>query len=134
MLNPNCQIPKCQNGQWKIREEITKSVGKRNNWVWERLLEFRKNQAVCQEISHIHGGRQTAFFPPCVITTLKVEAYSEIPPADGWLTENEIAKKRNITWRIARKLLAAYQTLAQLRLDSRNRVRWHYPPAVLQSL
>lgn len=134
MHDKNCKLPSCKNSTWMTREQITKAVKKRNNWVWGKLDQYRTDERFCQKLPHTHKAKQTPYFPPCVLTALRIEAYSIIPPANGWLTESEIAKKLKVTWRMVKKLLAPYLAMAELRRDSRNRTRWHYSPTIIQSL
>lgn len=123
--------PACSCGVWQNPKQIRLKIRKRRTWIASRLAKWN-NIATLRCIR----GRPTRFFPPCVLMTLRIEAYFEIRPAGGWKTRNEIIKLlgKDLTWRTMDKLLAPYIDLAEIRLDKRNRARIHYPPKVFNNL
>ena len=126
------KIPKCPGGEWKTAEHLERMLHKRNRWVDQQLKPFSD---YAFQAAHIHGGRKTNYYPPCVGVVLGLIAHP-VPSANGWVTRNQVvaASKGVLTWRTAQSYLDGYGDQAQDRLDKRHRITLHYPPWVLEEL
>lgn len=130
MFSPKAKFPSCERGNWISPEEIDLFIKRHRRWVLKRLP---RDGEISVSMEHVHGGRPTIFYPPCIIFALRLEA-EHIPTAHGWLTRRDIEVRLGVTWRIANKLLEQFADRCEIRRDKGGRRRIHYPPSVLHAI
>jgi hypothetical protein len=119
-----------ESGDWVTFHQIAWMLGAEYSWVQRRMEEL----GVKGEMRMRPGyGRPFMHYPPEVVTHL-AELRNLHTAAGDWLTAHAMRLRldRSLNWMLER--LPRYHDWAEVRLDSQNVARIHYPPEAFRKL
>lgn len=117
---------------WLTPSGIGQQLGVTKEWVVARLPSI-------EHAGEVRAARFNAkplrHYPPGVVDQLRDQAPDpDVPPAAGWLTAQEIERLGQLPYLWVRERVQYGYHPSEQRRDSRNVVRTHYPPGLVDLL